>query len=197
MNLDALKHCWLEEARAAVHHPLEDRTVSEWLSARAADVRQDIRRRLRREAGYYYASAICVALFLFDSMNPTRLALGAGLTVLFVAIPVVLWQSERRLANVPLDRALRVVLVDLMERIDAASRAYLAAYVAMFVCAAGVAVVVAWSRSGLGIVFAGALAAGALAVAWGYASGRAYVRRMFHHDRSELTECLRQLDEAT
>ena len=36
----------------------------------------------------------------------------------------------------------------------------------------------------------------AAAVAWAYASGRAYVDRLFRRDRAELVQCVRQLDEA-
>jgi hypothetical protein len=110
------------------------------------------------------------------------------------SIVATLWYSERRLTLPPLDRSLRAVLQDLLARVDSASRAYEMAYVAFFAGAMVAISVTAWRRTGVGTWFAAAVVGTALAVLWARRSGRAYVSRMFGPYRSELANCLRDLD---
>jgi hypothetical protein len=194
MDLDALKVCWQREPRAHEHAPVDKRMLNEWLHARASAVQRDVRRRLRREAGYYLPVLAASAVTLVDGSTGSRLLTSGALAALFGGIMGALWYSARLVAEVRLDRALGEVLVELRQRIEFARRAYLAAYVVMFVgSAAGMAWLV-WWRHGFGFGFAATLAAGVAAVAYACWSGEAYVARMFDRDRAEVSAYLRQLD---
>jgi hypothetical protein len=124
----------------------------------------------------------------------TRVLFVAGLNLAVGAIVATLWYSERRLTRLPLDRSLHDVLKDLLVRVDAASRAYEVAYVGFFASAMVAMAVTAWWRAGLGVWFGAALVGGGLAVLWARRSGHGYVDRMFGPYRSELADCLRELD---
>jgi hypothetical protein len=79
--------------------------------------------------------------------------------------------------------------------VDAAGRAYVAVYVALFVASAALLLALIWWRNGVGLLFAGTLVMAALAVLWSWRSGRSYVEQMFRRYRVDLSECLRQLEE--
>lgn len=194
MDLDILKEQWQQHAREETPVALEATAIMTIIARKAADIRQDVRRRLRREATYYLPTlAVTVTLFL-DGVTPVRLGFAAGMAVLLGGIAVTLWIAQRRIAQTTLDGSLREVLTGLRSKIDAAARAYLAAYVVTFICSGAVLVGIVWWRQGPGIAVAGTLTCAALAACWSYWSGRAYVERLFHRDRSNVADCLRQLN---
>jgi hypothetical protein len=78
--------------------------------------------------------------------------------------------------------------------VDAAGRAYVAVYVAVFVVSAIALVGVIWWRNGAGMPLASVLAGSVIAVLWSRHSGRHYVDRMFQHYRAELSDCLAQIE---
>ncbi len=195
MEMDALKLCWQREVRTETHRPLEASTVSGWVQARAADIRRDVRRRLRREIGYYVPTLVFLVLVgLIGNGGVTGVTFAAGLIAVLGGLMLTLWFFERALRRAPLDGNLRDVLTALLAGVEAASHAYLLAYVLVFVC--GVTVIsatIGW-RSGFGARFAASLAVGMIAIAWSFWSGRAYVERMFGRYRTALADCLRELN---
>jgi hypothetical protein len=194
MDLERIRRCWRDD-RGTWPERLEEGPVIEMLTNRATDLRREVGRRLRREAGYYVPMVAVAVAGLIGGVTFNRVLAACGLGLILGAIPATLWWAERRIANAPLDHSLLRVLSDLRSRVDAASRAYAAAYVAVFVVTAVLLIGVVWWRSGAGFLFAGTVATGVLAVMWSVRSGRAYVERMFRRHMVELNECLRQLEE--
>jgi hypothetical protein len=166
----------------------------ELLTHKAADVRRDARRRLRREAGYYLPMLVISVAGLADGLGFKNLLMMGGVAALLGGIVVTLLHGERRLANATLAGSVRETLADLVSTLDAAGRAYLTAYVAMFVVSASIVACVVWFKHGLAPGFLAVLLLGGGAIIWSYWSGRAYVERMFRDYRAELAECLRQLE---
>ena len=82
----------------------------------------------------------------------------------------------------------------MLSKVEAAARAYVAAYVAVFILA-GMCLVGLVCRYGVSPQLAGTAALSAFGVWWSVRSGRVYVERMFRRHRGELTDCLRQLDD--
>jgi hypothetical protein len=194
MDLDALKVCWQREPRERGHAPVDERMLSEWLHVRATEVQRDVRRRLRQEAAYYVPVIAASAVSLIAGVTVGRVLAAGALAVLFGGIMGALWYSARSVGEIRLDQAVGEVLVELRSRIEFARRAYLVAYVVVFVgSAAAMAWLVSW-RHGFGLALAMTVAAGLAAVAYAYWSGRAYVARMFDRDREEVTEYLRQFN---
>jgi hypothetical protein len=172
--------------------------VTSWIQSRSADIRRDLRRRLRREIGYYVPIITTLALWPLIATGTMLAVLNAAVMALLLGgMMATLWSSERRLASVPLDRSSREVLSDLIAGVDRASWTYLVSYVALFVCAAAIgAAAIAWHH-GMGTRFLVVLGVGMAAIVWSYWSGHAYVRRMFGSYRSALDQCLRDLNGAT
>jgi Flp pilus assembly protein TadB len=133
-------------------------------------------------------------MVLFKGVTGSRLVLVAGLCLAVAGIVATLWYSERRLTGLRLDRSVREVLEDMLNRVDWACRAYEMAYVGFIGCAAGAVVVIAWWQAWSGAWLTLAIVCGALAVLWARRSGRAYVDRMFGRYRSELSAWLEELD---
>ena len=194
MDLERIKRCWRDESGAWPER-LEEGPVLRMLTNRATAVRQEVGRRLRREAGYYVPMMAVAVAGLIGGFTFNRMLAACGVGLIVGAIPATLWWAERRIANAPLDRSLLGVLSDLRSKVDAASRAYTAAYVTLFVVTAVLLIGFVWWRSGIGLPFAGSVVIGALAVMWSVRSGHAYVERMFRRHRVELNECLRQFEE--
>jgi hypothetical protein len=195
MDLDQLKRRWQREADAEMHVALDAGTVSQWIEVRAKDVNREVRHRLHREVANYIPMLVVLSvMMLMQGISVTRVLFVAGLNLAVGAIVSTLWYSERRLTRLPLDRSLHDVLKDLLVRVDAASRAYEVAYVGFFASAMVAMAVTAWWRAGLGVWFGAALVGGGLAVLWARRSGHGYVDRMFGPYRSELADCLRELD---
>jgi hypothetical protein len=198
MDLDMMKLCWQTEARVERHPPIDRVTVSEWIRHEAADVRRLVRRRLRREVGYYAPTVAVLALtWLGGHGTATGMLFSAIFTAAFAVMLSALWRSERRIASAALDGSLRDVLNQLLGEIRRASRLYLATFVALFACGALLVAALFWRESGVDRRLAMTLAVGTLGVAISYWSGRAYVARMFGAHRSALTQCLRELDGAS
>ena len=196
MNLESIKGCWREEADALPPR-LEEGTVLQMLTNRTTDVRRELKGRLRREAGYYVPIIAVSLAGLVGGLTLNRL-LAAGAVVLMIGgVMATLWWAGRRIEDAPLDRTLREALTDLVSKVDAAGRAYVAVYVALFVVSAVILLGLVWWRNGMGLLFAGTLALSALAVVWSYRSGRGYVEQMFRRYRADLSECLRQFEEQT
>jgi amino acid transporter len=194
MDFEVLKACWQQDVRRHVPPPLEAHTMSELGHRRASDLRRDVRRRLRREMTWY-VPMLAVALVSFgDGFTWMRVLYALGTLVVLGSIIMVLWLAERRLAAMSVDGSLRDVLIELIARIDWASRAYHAAYVLVFIGSGIVIAIVIWRRQGVGPMLGATLLAASVAVMWAYASGRAYVQRMFRQTRTDLGDCLRDLD---
>jgi hypothetical protein len=194
VELDLLTECRHQRSSESAPPELEAHGLTRILARKAADVRRDARRRLRREASCYVSLLAVSIVSLADGFAFKKLAMMGGLGVLIGGIAAALWYGERRLARVPLTGTVRETLAELVSTLHAAGRAYLAAYVALFVVTASIGVSVVWSRYGFAPGFVAALALGVGAVVWSYRSGRAYVDRMFRDDRAELAACLRQLE---
>ena len=195
MDLDQLKRCWRREADAEMHVALDAGTVSRWIEARATDVKRGVRQRLQREVATYIPILLVPSvMMLMQGISASRVLFVGGLNLAVGAVVATLWYSERRLTELPLDRSLREVLEDLLGRVDAASRTYEVAYVGFFASAMVAMAATAWWQIGLGVWFTAALIGGGLAVLWARRSGKAYVGRMFGPYRSELADCLRELD---
>jgi hypothetical protein len=195
MDFDQLKQCWRFEAGVEVHAALDADTVSQWINTRAKEVNRQVKHRLMREVANYVPILVGLTVVtLMQGINVTSVLFVAGLNVAVGAVVATLWYSERRLMGLPLDRSLHEVLENQLARIDAASRAYEVAYVGFFAAAVIVLALTAWWRAGLGAWFTAALVGGGLAVMWARRSGHAYVGRMFGPYRSELADCLRDLD---
>ena len=195
MDLEQLKQRWRREAGAEMHVALDAGTVSQWIEARAKDVNREVRHRLQREVAMYVPMLLALSvMMLMQGISMPRVLFVAGLNLAVGAIVATLWYSERRLTGLPLDRSLHEVLEDLLVRVDAASRAYEVAYVGFFASAMVAIAVTAWWRAGVGVWFTVVIVGGALAVLWARKSGHAYVGRMFGPYRSELADCLRELD---
>jgi hypothetical protein len=194
VELDILAECWRKGSREDTPPELEARTLMQLLTHKADDVRRDARRRLRREATYYLPMLIISVAGLADGLGLKNVLMMGGVAVLLGGIIVTLWHAERRLADATLARSVRETLADLVSTLDAAGRAYLTAYVAMFVVTVSIVASVVWFRHGLAPGFLAVLVLGGGAIIWSYWNGRAYVERMFRDDRAELAECLRQLE---
>jgi hypothetical protein len=167
------------------------------IEARTAALRGSLRRRLRREAGYYLPMLALSAATLMAGFTVSRLLAACAVMALLGAIIGTLWRAERRLEEAPLDHSVRDALVRLVSEVDRAGRAYVGAYVVVFVVTAvALTGFVGW-RYGIGLPFAGATGASILAVLWSRKSGRSYVERMFRRFRAELADCLRQVDTGT
>jgi len=194
MDLEQLKGRWRREAGAEMPVPLDAGTVSQWIDARAKGVNREVRRRLQREMATYIPMLLALSvMMLMQGLSMPRVLVVAGLNLSVGAIVATLWYSERRLTRLPLDRSMHQVLEELLVRVDAASRAYVVAYVGFFAAAMVLVGVTTW-RAGAGVWFVAVIIAGALVVLWARRSGRAYVDRMFGRYRAELTDSLRQLD---
>jgi hypothetical protein len=194
MDLESIKRCWREETRS-LPPLLEEETVMRMLTNRTTDLRGKVRRRLRREAGYYVPIMVVSAVSLVGGFTLNRLLAAAAVLLMLGAVMATLWWAERRIDEAPLDRSLREALTDLESKVDAAGRAYVAVYVALFVASAAILLALVWWRNGVGLLFAGTLVMAALAVLWSWRSGRSYVEQMFRRYRVDLSECLRQLEE--
>jgi hypothetical protein len=194
MDLESMKRCWREETQS-LPPLLEEETVMRMLTNRTTDLRRQVRRRLRREAGYYVPILAVSVVSLVGGFTLNRLLAAAAVLLMLGTVMATLWWAERRIDEAPLDRSLREALTDLESKVDAAGRAYVAVYVALFVASAAILLALVWSRNGVGLLFAGTLVMAALAVLWSWRSGRSYVERMFRRYRVDLSECLDQLEE--
>jgi len=192
MELKVFTDCWQQLEREEAP-PIEGSAIMQMIERQVSGVQQRARRRLRRELTSYLPLAAIGLTGLLYEVTWTRLASAVGIAGLIGVLVAVLWHSERRIARVPFDRSLREVLGALVGALDAAARAYLAAYVSMFGLFAAVLVGIVGARQGAGFWLAGAGLLGLAAVAWSYASGRGYVDRMFGRYRAELHRCLQQL----
>ena len=196
MDLDSIKQCWRQDAQS-LPPVLEEETVMRMLADRTTDLRRQVRRRLRREAGYYLPLMAVMATSLAGGFTLNRVLAVCAVVFMIGGILVTPKWAERRLEDTPLDRSLRDALTDIGSKVDAACRAYIAAYVVFFVVSSLILVGLIWWQNGAGSLFVGSLIIAALAVVWSYHSGRGYVERMFRRYRVDLSECLRQLDEQT
>jgi hypothetical protein len=135
MDFESIKRCWREETQP-LPPLLEEETVMRMLTNRTTDLRAQVRRRLRREAGYYVPIMVVSAVSLVGGFTLNRLLAAAAVLLMLGAVMATLWWAERRIDEAPLDRSLREALTDLESKVDAAGRAYVAVYVALFVASA-------------------------------------------------------------
>lgn len=193
MDFESLERCWRENADGPLPR-LEEATLMRLIEDRAASVRGDVRRRLRRETAYYLPLMALAGASLLAGFTLNRVVAASCVLMLLGGVTATLWQAERRLEDTPLDRSLRETLSALLAQVDAAGRAYVAAYVLVFVLAATALSATVFWRQSVGVPLAVVSTLGVLAVAWSVQSGRAYVERMFRRYRAELGDCLRQLE---
>ncbi len=194
MDIDAFKQQW-QRAAPREEAALEGEAVMEMVRQQTTEISGRIRRRLRREASIYGGIAMGTAVATLDhpaAAQWTALAVVGGM---LLAIIATLWTAERRIAAVAFDRSLRQSLDDLADRLRAAGRAYLGTYLAVCVAATLALAVLVAARQGAGVGLGLVVIGGAAATVWAYASGRAYVDRLFRRDRAALLQCVRQLDE--
>jgi hypothetical protein len=190
-----IERCW----REAVDVPpprLEEGSVLKMIEAQGDALRRSLRQRLRREALYYVPLLAVAGTALLGGLTARRVFAAAVVAALLGVVIATLWRAERRLQEAPLDRSLRETLARLMSDLDAAGRAYLAAYVLVFVAAGSALTGFVFWQYGPGLPLAGAVAGSIAAVLWSGRSGRAYVERLFRGQRAELADLLGQLQEA-
>lgn len=193
MDLDTLKEQWQQHAEQELPDALEVNAMTAIITRRAADLRRDVRRRLRREATYYLPMLAMAAALLLSDVTVVRLEFAAGLLIVLGGIAATLWHAQRRITDTMLDRSVFDALTDLRLKIDAAARVYLAAYVVTFACSTILLAAIVWWRLGTRFGIA-AMAIGLLAILWSYRSGQSYVERLFRRDRANLSDCLGQLN---
>jgi len=193
MDLDSLKEQWQQHAQQEVPDALEVNVMTSIITRRAADLRRDVRRRLRREATYYLPMLAMAVAVLLSDVTVVRLGFAALLLIVLGGIAATLWFAQRRITETMLDRSVLDALTDLRAKIDAAARAYLAAYVVTFACSTALLAAIVWWRMGTGFGSAAA-AIGLFASWWSYRSGQTYVERLFRRDRANLSDCLGQLN---
>ena len=194
MDLETLERCWQAEAGAGYIPALKGADMQAILRTRTEDLHRRIRSRLRQEAMAYLPTLAVVIVSFWGKFTLARALWAIFFVALLGGLMAVLWQAERRLADVRPDRALRAVLGDLSAIIDGAGRAYLVGYVALFVGFVGAAAGAVWWLRGAGAWLLLTLVAGAAAVVWSHWSGRRYVDRLFRVSREELRACLRDLE---
>ena len=194
MELEVLTAAWRKSADEDALPQLDAATLTQLLARKADDIRQQAKRRVRREATYYLPMVFVALASLADGLNYQGLLMMGVAVVLLAGIVVTLLHAERRLASVTPAGNVRETLANLVSILDAAGRAYLFAYVALFVVSVSVGAGITWFRYGFDVRVFGVLVFGAAAIIWSYRSGRAYVERIFRHHRAELAECLRQLE---
>ena len=195
MDSEWVERCWREQAEVLPPR-LEEGTVRQMIEARTKDLRQAVRARLRREAGYYLPITVISMSGLLAGFGQNRLAAALVVAALLSAVMAALWWAERRIQDAPVDASVREALGRLASEVDAAGRIYVAVYVAVFVGSAALLTTFVWSRQGAGWPLALTLATSALAILWSRQSGNRYVEGMFRRHRAELADCLRQLEEA-
>ena len=193
MDSEWVERCWREQAELLPPR-LEEGSVRQMIEARTKDLRQAVRARLRREAGYYLPITILSLSGLLAGFSQNRLAAALVVAALLGAVMVALWWAERRIQDAPVDASVREALGRLASEVDAAGRIYVAVYVAVFVGSAAVLTTLVWLRQGAGWPWAAAVAGSALAILWSRQSGNRYVEGMFRRHRAELADCLRQLE---
>jgi hypothetical protein len=196
MDFDTIERCWRQDAD--VSRPrLEEGSVMRMIEAKVTGLRGSLRRRLRREAGYYAPMMVVSVATLMAGFTLSRVLAACAMAAVFGAIIATLWRAEHRIEEAPLDRSVRDALTRLVLELDRAGRAYVAAYVLVFVAAAAALTGFVWSQHGMGLLLAGTAAGSILGVLWSWLSGRSYVERMFRPSRAELVDCLRQLESET
>ena len=196
MDIESIEGCWRREAELLPPR-LEEGTVLRMIEARAAALRRSLRGRLHREAGYYLPMMILSAATLLSGFTLGRLLAASAVVALVGVVVATLWRVERRIQEAPLDRSVRESLASLAADVDAAARAYAAAYFLVFAVSAAALTCFVWWRHGAGLLLVAALAGSSLAVAWSRRSGRSYAYRMFRRYRAELADCLGQLENET
>jgi hypothetical protein len=112
MDLESIKRCWREETQS-VPPRLEEETAMRMLTNRAIDLRRQVRRRLRREAGYYVPMLAVSAASLAGGFTSNRMLAAIVVVVMLGAVMTTLWWAEHRTKEAPLDRSLREALIDL------------------------------------------------------------------------------------
>jgi hypothetical protein len=196
MDFDTMERCWREDADVLPPR-LEEGSVMRMIEAQVTGLRGSLRRRLRREAGYYVPMMVLSVATLVAGFTLSRVLAACAMVAVFGAIIATLWRAEHRLEEAPLDRSVRDALTRLVFEVDRAGRAYLAAYVLVFLTAAVALTGFVWWRHGMGLYLAGTVAGSILGVFWSWLSGRSYVERMFRRSRAELADCLGQLESET
>jgi hypothetical protein len=190
-----IERCWRAEVDVLPPR-LEEGSVLKMIQAQGDALRRSLRQRLRREAVYYVPMLAVAGTALLGGLTARRVFAAAVVAALLGVVIATLWRAERRLQEAPLDRSLRETLARLMSDLDSAGRAYLAAYVLVFVAAGSALTGFVFWQYGRGLPLAGAVAGSIVAVIWSGRSGRAYVERLFRSQRAELADLLGQLQEA-
>ena len=178
MDLESIKRCWREETES-LPPPLEEETVMRMLTNRTADLRRQVRRRLRREAGYYVPIMAVSAASLVGGFTVNRLLAAApscharrGHGDALVGRAPHRGGAARSQPARGADRSRR-------RRWMRQVAPTVAVYVALFVVSAAILLGVVWWRNGVGPLFAGTLVMAALAVVWSSEADAATSSRCF------------------
>ncbi len=195
-DLGTLKRLWHERPGLQEMNPISREELMSLIQARTIDIKQRTMERVRMESYNYVVLIAIPVVMLFASRGFELRAFLATLGLMASLAPIIgaLAYKEYRLRTLPLGGSLRQSLAALAAAIDSTSRFYMATY--MICVTVGVASVegfLVW-RYGVSWIAAGALVGGAAFAVWAYRSGQAYVRRMFGDDRTELMNCLGELE---
>lgn len=197
MDDDRLDDLWRRERDDAGSNVSRE-VLLEMLRRRADDARARMRRRLRTEiVSYLVVLAIALPSLLYE-VHANWLVAAAGLTVAVGSVMATLRIGARRLATVTMDGSTGDALRRVLAIVDTTLRAYLVAYVLCIALGVAVAtgLVIRRHPSEPSVLIPVFLCA-AIVVAWGYRSGRSYLRRRFGRLRDELAGCLAQLESGT
>src|SRR5262245_17276791 len=131
MDMESIERCWREQAEALPPR-LEEGAVRRMIETRTRDLRQAVRGRLRREAGYYLPIMVISMTGLLAGFGQNRLAAALVVVALLGAVMAALRWAERRIQDAPVDSSVREALGRLASEVDAAGRIYVDVYVAVF-----------------------------------------------------------------
>jgi len=98
MDFESLERCWRENADGPLPR-LEEATLMRLIEDRAASVRGDVRRRLRRETAYYLPLMALAGASLLAGFTLNRVVAASCVLMLLGGVTATLWQAERRLED--------------------------------------------------------------------------------------------------
>jgi len=195
-DLDALKQLWQEPLGSHEMHPIGKEELLALIRSRTAGIKQRTMDRVRAESYSYVALIVIPVLMLFWSRGLTLRAIIASLVVVAALGSIIgaLAYKEYRVRTLPLGGSLKESLAALVAAIDSTGRFYLATY--MLCVIVGVASIerFVFGRYGGSWISAATLVCGVAFLAWAYRSGQGYARRMFGDERTDLMNCLDELE---
>jgi len=174
---------------------LSEEEIMRLLEQRGGEIRRQVARRLREEAGYGVLLLGFALVASFGDLSGWTLGYlllsGAAIGLLIGTLR----HQARRMHAVDLGGNLRQTLQSLRDRVDAATRAYMSAYIVVILSLLGVleSAIVAAHRDRPALIALGA-ASGLVALALAWWSGRRYLESRFGHWREQLSHGLAELE---